>query len=166
MFGDDADLGLDPNFIIDQNGRVQKIKVADKYFVVKNLIHSVETLIGRATKVWVVFPEDASDELYILKDSWIQESYVESEVSFLSKMSPKLEGRVPKLICGGDVKIKDVKDSTGRYRVDLAGYPYHQRTHRRIVTSTIGEPLTMFHSKKEFLNVMISLLQSKSHYAY
>src|ERR1700678_2962465 len=166
MFGDNADLGLDPNVVIDQDGRVQKIWVDNKYFVVKKLIHSVETLIGRATKVWVVFAEDVPDKLYTLKDSWIQESYVESEVSFLSKMSPKLEGHVPKLICGGDVKIKDVKDSTGRYWVDLAGYPYCQRTHRRIVMSTIGKPLTMFRSKKELLNVMISLLESESHYAY
>ena len=106
-----------------------------------------------------MFPEDASDKLYILKDSWIQESYVESKVSFLSKMSPKLEGHVPKLICGGDVKIKDVKDSTGQYWVDLAGYPYCQCMHRRIITSTVGKPLTMFQSKKELLNIIISLLE-------
>ena len=47
MFGDDAGLGLDPNFVIDQDGRVQKIWVDNKYFVVKKLIHSVKTLIGR-----------------------------------------------------------------------------------------------------------------------
>ena len=162
MFGDDADIGLDPNVTIGQDGRVKKILVDNKCFVVKHLIHSVETLIGRATKVWVVFANDAPDTLYILKDSWIQASHVDSEVSFLKQMSTKLEGYVPKLICGGDVTVKDVKDCTGRYRVDLAGYPYSQRVHRRIVTSTIGEPLTMFQSKKEFLNVMISLLQSQS----
>ena len=78
MFGDDAGLGLDPNFVIDQDSRVQKIWVDNKYFVVKKLIHSVKTLIGR---FGFVFPEDASDKLYILKDSWIQESYVESKVS-------------------------------------------------------------------------------------
>jgi hypothetical protein len=167
MFGNDADIGLDPNVIIDQNGRVKKILVDNKYFVVKKLIHSVETLIGRATKVWVVSrDDDASDALYILKDSWIQVNHVGSEVSFLEEMSTSLEGCVPKLICGGDVTIDNIQDCTGRYRVDLAGYPYSQRVHRRIVTSTIGEPLTMFQSKKEFLNVMISLIKSKLHYAY
>ena len=174
MFGDDADIGLDPNVIIGQDGRVKKISVDNKCFVVKTLIHSVETLIGRAMKVWVVFADDAPDALYILKDSWIQASHVDYEVSFLEQMSTSLEGRVPKLVCGGDVKIKvvqdniikDVQDNTSRYRVDLAGYPYSQRVHRRIVTSTIGEPLTMFQSKKEFLNIMISLLENELQYAY
>lgn len=181
MFGDDADIGLDPSVVIGQDGRVKKIRVDREYFVVKHLIHSVETLIGRATKVWVVSAEDDTDTLYILKDSWIQSSYVESEVLFLKKMSLMQEDRVsmlleerrtmlercvPKLMCGGDVKIKDVKDCTGRYRVDLAGYPYSQRVHSHIVTSTIGEPLTKFQSKKEFVNVMISLIKSKPHYTY
>jgi Fungal protein kinase len=167
MFGNDADIGLDPTVVVVQDGRVKNIHVDNKRFTVKYLIHSVETLIGRATKVWVV-SDDESDTSHILKDSWIQSSHVESEVSFLAHMSKRtqLEGNVPNLICGGDVIINDVKDCTGRYRVDLAGYPYSQRVHRRIVTSTIGEPLTSFRSKKEFLNIMISLIQSKSHYAY
>jgi hypothetical protein len=170
MFGDDADIGLDPNVIVGQDGRVNKILVDNKSFTVKCLIHSVQTLIGRATKVWVVFADGKPDTLYILKDSWIQESHVGSEVSFLKGISKSkkatLKGRVPELICGGDITIKGYSDKTGRFRVDLAGYPYSQRVHRRIVTSTIGEPLTMFQSKKEFLNVIISLLESKSHYAY
>ena len=166
MFGDDADIGLDPNVVVGEDGRVKKITVDNKVFVVNKLIHSVETLVGRATKVWIVSADDASDTLYILKDSWIQSSHVDSEVLFLHEMAETLEGRVPKLICGGEVLVKDVQDCTGQYRVYLAGYPFSQRIHRRIVTSTIGEPITMFHSKKEFLNVMISLLESKSPYAY
>jgi Fungal protein kinase len=170
MFGDDADIGLDPNVIVGQDGRVNKIFVDNKCFIVKCLIHSVQTLVGRATKAWVVFADGKPDVLYILKDSWIQESHVDSEVSFLKAISESkkaaLNGRVPELICGGDNTIKNYSDKTGRYRVDLAGYPYSQRVHRRIVTSTIGEPLTMFQSKQEFLNIMISLLESKSRYAY
>ena len=92
--------------------------------------------------------------------------HVDFEVSFLKKMPKKLEGRVPILVCGGDVKIKGSKDCTGRYRVDLAGYPYSQHVHCRIVTSTIGDSITKFRSKKEFLNVMITLIRSKPHYAH
>jgi hypothetical protein len=56
MFGDDADIGLvDPNIIVGEDGRVKTILVDNKCYSVKSLIHSVETLIGRATKVWVVF---------------------------------------------------------------------------------------------------------------
>ena len=167
MFGNDADIGLDPSVIVGQGGRVNKFLVDNQWFIAKRLIHSVETLLGRATKVWIVFADGKPDELYILKDSWIQESHVDSEVSFLrliseSKMT-NFKGRVPELICGGDITIQNYSDNTGRYRVDLAGYPYSQRVHRRIVTSTIGEPLTSFQSKKEFLNIFISLLESKSH---
>ena len=113
MFGDDTDLGLDHNIVIGQDGRVKEIFVENKCFVVKHLIHSVETLLGRATKVWVASPKGSSDT-YIIKDSWIQVCHVDSEVSFLKKMHKKLKGRVPILICGGDVKIKGSKDCTSR----------------------------------------------------
>lgn len=160
MFGDDADIGLDPNVIVGQDGRVNKILVDNKCFIVKCFIHSVQTLVGRAMKVWVMFADGKPDTLYILKDSWIQESHVDSEVLFLKDIKKAaLSGRVPELICGGDITIKNYSDKTGRYRVDLAGYPYSQRVHHRIVTSTIGEPLTMFQSKKELLNIIISLLE-------
>jgi Fungal protein kinase len=164
MFGNDSDIGLDPTIEVDSTGKVCAIVVDKKRFEVFQLIHSVETLIGRATKVWIVSFEG---KLYILKDSWIQDSHVESEVSFLERMSvPELEGCVPNLVCGGDIIINGVRDCTGRYRVDLAGYPYSQRVHRRTVSSPIGEPLTTFRSKREFINVMISLLKSKSPHLY
>jgi hypothetical protein len=164
MFGNDSDIGLDPTVEVDSTGKVCAILVDKKRFEVLQLIHSVETLIGRATKVWIVSFEG---KLYILKDSWIQDSHVKSEVSFLERMSvPELAGRVPTLVCGGDVLINDVRDCTGRYRVDLAGYPYSQRVHRRTVSSSIGQPLTTFRSKREFINVMITLLKSKLPYSY
>ena len=62
------------------------------------------------------------------------------------------------LICVGDVKIKGSKDCTGQNHVDLAGYPYSQHVHYHIVTSTIGDSITKFRSKKEFLNVIITLI--------
>ena len=159
MFGHDSDIGLDPNVEVDSTtGRVCAIVVDNKRFEVLQLIHSVETLVGRATKVWIVSFEG---KVFTIKDSWIQDKHVQSEVSFLSQMSiPALEGRVPHLVCGGDVIINGVRDCTGRYRVDLEGYPYSQRVHRRIVTSSIGESITTFQSKQEFINVILSLLGS------
>jgi hypothetical protein len=83
----------------------------------------------------------------------------------LAQMSiPELKGHIPYLVCGGDVMIDGAKDCTGRYRVDLEGYPYSQRVHRRVVTSSIGESITTFWSKQEFINVILSLLESKLSY--
>jgi hypothetical protein len=79
---------------------------------------------------------------------------------------PELEGHVPHLVCGGDIIINGARDCTGRYRVDLEGYPYSQRVHHRIITSSIGESLTTFQSKREFINVILSLLESRLSYLY
>ena len=70
MFGDNIDLGLDPNIVIGQDGRVKEIFVENKCFVVKHLIQT--------TKVWVASPKGSSDT-YIIKDSWIQVCYVVSK---------------------------------------------------------------------------------------
>jgi hypothetical protein len=138
--------------------------VDNKWFEVLQLIHSVETLVGRATKVWIVSFEG---KVFTIKDSWIQDKHVQSEVSFLAQMSiPALEGHVPHLVCGGDVIINGARDCTGHYRVDLEGYPYSQRVHRRIVTSSIGESITTFQSKQEFINIILSLLGSTLSYLY
>jgi len=138
MFGCDLDIGLDPNVKVDSTtSRVSAIVMDNRQFKVIQMIHSVETLIGRATKVWIV---SFKGKLFTIKDSWIQDKYVQSEVFFLAQMSiPELKGRIPYLVCGGDVMIDGAKDCTGRYHVDLEGYPYSQRVYRRVITSSIGE---------------------------
>jgi hypothetical protein len=50
-----------------------------------------------------------------------------------------------------------VNDSTKRYR---SGSCFH-RVHRRIVTSPVGESIFSFKSKREFIRVMISIIESK-----
>jgi len=72
----------------------------------------------------------------------------------------ELKDRVPTLICGGDIVINGVKDSTRRYR--SACCIHH--IHRRIVTSPVGKPITSFKSKKEFIKAMISIIESKAIY--
>jgi Fungal protein kinase len=128
MFGHDSDIGLDPNVEVDSTtGRVSAIVVDNQWFEVIQLIHSVETLVGRATKVWIVSFEG---KLFTIKDLWIQDNHVQSEVSFLAQMSIlELKGRIPYLVCGGDIIINGAKDCTGHYRVDLKGYPYSQHVH-------------------------------------
>jgi hypothetical protein len=106
---------------------------------------------------------------YVLKDSWIQEHHLDSEVSILKKMTEGMKGHqnveqsikdsIPQFICGGEVTVDGILDCTGRYRRDLRGWPESQRIHRRIVSSPIGEPIVAFRSKKEFMQSIISIIE-------
>jgi hypothetical protein len=156
MFGRPEDIGLDPHFEIDMNGQVVAIECENRRFEVLERIHALPFQFGRGTQVWIVAHDGIK---YIMKDSWVREDGLHNEVAHLRRMAchEELKGRVPTLICGGDVVINGVNDSTGRYR---SGRCFH-RVHRRIVTSPIGESITSFKSKREFIRVMISIIESK-----
>ncbi|KAF8220873.1 hypothetical protein L208DRAFT_1213973, partial [Tricholoma matsutake] len=57
--------------------------VDDKHFELKEHIYTVESLVGRGTNVWVVSQNDQS---FVLKDSWVLENLVESEIAHLQAM--------------------------------------------------------------------------------
>ena len=160
MFGSPEDIGLDPSFEINPfNGQVIAIECENRRFEVVKRIHALQSLFGRGTQVWIVTHNGIK---YIMKDSWVREDRIHNEVENLCRMKDhkELEDRVPTLICGGDVVINGVKDSTRRYRSARCAH----RIHRRIVTSPVGEPITAFKSKKEFIKVMISIIESKAIY--
>jgi hypothetical protein len=163
MFGSDSDIGLDPNIEIDQNtGKCVAITVEEKRFVVEKLIYSLDSVVGRGTRVWIV---TYGGIRYTLKDCWIQHERVGSEISKLEKigLDKALTGRVPTLFCGGDVKINGEVDSTKRYRSGLPLWNTKwQRTHRQLVCTPIGKPLSEYRSKKEFINVICSIISSAS----
>jgi hypothetical protein len=157
MFGSPEDIGLDPHFEINPlDGQVIAIKCENRRFQVVKRIHALPSLFGRGTQVWIVVHGGVK---YILKDSWVREDRIHNEVTHLHRMKGHkgLEGRVPTLIHGGDVVINGVKDSTRRYRSARCTH----RIHRRIVTAPVGKPITSFKSKKEFIQAMISIIESK-----
>jgi hypothetical protein len=158
MFGEDSDIGLDPNFEFDDFGKLLAITVDGKCFNVEKLVYELSCIVGRATRVWVV---KRDKKHYALKDSWIQEHHVDSEVSFLQKMTghDKIKDSIPQFVCGGDVTVNGILDCTGHYRKDLRGWPESQCIHRRIVSTPIGESITTFRSKKEFIQAIISILE-------
>lgn len=163
MFGKDSDIGLDPNFVRDgKNDTLTAVLVDGVRYEIVRRIYILESLLGRGTKVWVVERDGVE---YVLKDSWIQADRVESEANHLRLMlgHDKIKSKVPTFIGGGDVKIDGVTDSTSIYRGSgLLGRPRNQRIHRRIITTPIGEPLTNFQSKKEFIMAMITVTLSMS----
>jgi Fungal protein kinase len=162
MFGSSADIGLDPNFEIDQTGKCVAITVQEKRFQVVDLIYSLNSVVGRGTRIWVVKLGKAT---YTLKDCWIQHEHVQSEISMMKKFreDEQLTGFVPKLLCGGDVQINGVVDSTEQYRSGLPGWVSKgQRIHRQLVCSPIGEPLSKYRSKREFIEAICSIIRSAS----
>ena len=160
MFGTPEDVGLDPQFEINSlNGHIVAVECENRRFKVLKRIHALPTLFGRGTQVWIVVHNGIR---YIMKDSWVLEDRNNNEVRHLRRMAThkELEGRVPTLICGGDVVINGFKDSTQRYQ---SGSCTH-RIHRRIVTSPIGESITSFKTKKEFIRVLMNIIESKLTY--
>jgi len=159
MFGSPEDVGLDPHFEINPlNGHIITVECENRRFQVLKRIHALPKLFGRGTQVWIV---THNSNWYIMKDSWVREDR-DNEVGHLRRMETheELKGRVPTLICGGDVIINELKDSTQRYRMAR----HTHRIHHRVITSPIGEPITSFRTKKEFIRVLISIIQSKSTY--
>jgi hypothetical protein len=156
MFGRPEDIGLDPYFEIDPNGQVIAIECENCRFEVLERIHALHSLLGRGTQVWIVIHNGIK---YIMKDSWVREDGLHNEVVHLRRMASheELKDRVPTLICGGDVVINGINDSTDRYRSGRCSH----RVHRRIVTSPIGESIISFRSKREFIRVMMNIIESK-----
>ena len=163
MFGRPEDIGLDPHFEINPfDGQAVAINCENRRFEVVKRIHALRSLFGRGTQVWIVVHSGVE---YILKDSWVREDRIHNEVTALRRMKGHkgLEGCVPTLICGGDIIINGVEDSIRRYRSHGARCTH--RIHRRIVTSPVGKPITSFKSKKEFIQAMISIIESKLIYS-
>jgi Fungal protein kinase len=159
MFGLLSDIGLDPQFVSDPlTGTLTAVKVDDRHFEIHQRLYTLENMLGRGTKVWVVSSNNAR---YILKDSWVQKNHGSSEVTHLKAMlgHKSIQGLVPTIICGGDVRIDGRNDWTGSYRGNVLGRPRGRRIHRRIVTTPIGEPITTFRSKKEFISALMDIVQ-------
>ena len=166
FLGEEFDVGLDPNFEFDGSGKLLAITVDYRRFVVEKMVYELSCIVGRATRVWVVRD---GNKRYVLKDSWIQDHYVDSEVTILQKMNKLMENdekvdqsikeSIPIIVCGSNVEVNGILDCTGCYRKDLRGWTDSQRTHRHIVSSPIGEPIITFCSKKEFIQAIISIIE-------
>jgi hypothetical protein len=158
MFGSSADIGLDPHFEINAlNGQVTAIQCENRRFEVVDCIHTLPSLFGRGTQVWIVVHQGIK---YVLKDSWVRDDSAHNEVVYLRKMMPfnkDVEDRVPTLLCGGEVIINGREDSTRHYHSARSSH----RIHRRTVTSPVGESIVSFKSKKEFIRVLMNVIESK-----
>jgi hypothetical protein len=160
MFGDEKLLGLDPSMKRNSKHHISSIRVDGISYSVRRNIYCLQSLLGRGTKVWIVWKDHKN---YILKDAWVQASRVENEKIHLEKIRdmPFLKGKVPTLVAGEDVLINGLPDNTLWYRAGL-GQDDDHRVHRRILTSDIGTSITTFSSKAEFIKAMIDIVNSTS----
>jgi Fungal protein kinase len=127
-FGRDKAIGYDETMIMGRDG-VEAIFCSGKEFKVTKLVFASQSLIGRATRVWIV---NHNNRQFVLKDSWIEQSRPVSEVEHLKKVAG-IEG-VPKLFCAEDIPGL----STGNLRLGINGDKDRERLRRRIVTSSCG----------------------------
>lgn len=126
------------------------------------LLHNATQLAGRATRAWLV-KEDS--QFYVLKDSWVLCSHPCSEIETLKKINNTMKSSqeheylkhcYPILVAG-----QDLGDSTDIRRPEASSDSPAPRTHRRIVTGPVGDPLTSFRSKREFCSCIRDVVKCK-----
>jgi hypothetical protein len=163
-------LGIDTSMTMDLiSGNVTNVKVQNQEFRVVKHIHSSLILFGRGTHVFLVQAEDGG--FHILKDAWLLVDHGISEISVLSSINDVLEkdssedaktyrSMHPRFIIG-----EDIGDSTKARRGRLT-QPPPDRVHRRVVTGPVGDPLTSFRSREEFVKVLLDCVKCKSGVRY
>ena len=155
-------LGVDDKMTIDHPvGKVTSITVDGQEFHVVAEIHSSPSLFSRGTRVFVV--RDTHGALHILKDSWVLVSQNVPESDFVKKISKTAEGLDNerfKRLCPKVIAADNFLDSTDTPRGRLAKKSC-TRIHRRIVTGPIGDPLTSFRSRQEFVQVILDTVNCK-----
>jgi len=163
-------LGVDTSMTVDLlSGNVTKIKVKDQEFNVIKHVYSSLILFGRGTHVFLV--QDKDGKSHILKDAWLLADHGISEIDILSTISDALKNDPsinaqkyrsmhPRFVVG-----EEMGDSTNTQRGRLADMP-PERLHRRVVTGPVGDPLTSFCSREEFVQVLLDCVDCKSSIQY
>ena len=163
-------IGWDPTMDVDHKSHeVRAIRVTGpdpktavlttREFDVVKLIHNSPILFSRGTRVWVV--KDENQSFHILKDSWISQENKVSEIDLIRHVEESLEkdpdGPLFKHACPHYIIGQETVHSTNTIRGVKFETP-GTRCQRRIVTGPIGNPITSFRSKREFVTVCLDLV--------
>lgn len=142
-------VGYDPTMLTDDWDKVIHIICDGKKFKVIRAIFETQLLVGRATRVWEV---EFEGKRFILKDSWIESSRLMAEYKLLQRLQG-MEG-VSQFFCGEDVCINGETLSTDIVRQGKWGIRSKVRVRRRIVSSSIGDHIVSFRSKRELISAL------------
>jgi hypothetical protein len=148
-FADKPTIGYDPTMLTDEWDKVVFIICEGRKFKIVNCIFESQSLVGRATRVWVV---EFQNRKYILKDAWVEVSRPVPEYDILNGLKG-IKG-ISQLFCGGDVCVDGTILSTGLIRNNLWGDQNRIRNRRRTVTSSIGAHIASFGSKRELISAL------------
>jgi hypothetical protein len=155
-FGSPGTIGYDASVITNSKDETTAIICNDVTYKVLHCVYAVQSLVGRATHVFLV---ELNNQQYILKDSWIEKSRPYSESVHLKRIKG-VQG-VPVLHQFWDVKISDSTFlSTWLIRLGNFGIFERSRIRRRIVSSSIGVPISQFRTKKELISAFRDITQS------
>lgn len=154
-FGSPESIGYDPTVITNLRDETTAI-ICDKVtYKVIRCIYAVQSLVGRATHVFLV---ESNEQKFILKDSWIEESRPYSESQHLKRIEG-VQG-VPVLHHHWDVEISKNLLTTWRIRMGNYGILHRSRVRRRLVSPTIGVPISKFRTKRELISAFRDITQS------
>lgn len=159
-------LGIDTTMTVDLlSGNVTHILVNGQKFTVVKHIHASLVLFGRGTHVFLV--RDEHGQHHILKDAWLLKVHGLSEVTVLSQIHNVLkdddsdQAKRYRSLHSRYITGEELDDSTSDRRGRLTDKPA-DRVHRRVVTGPVGDPLTTFRSRKEFIQVLLDCVECKS----
>jgi Fungal protein kinase len=154
-FGSPGDIGYDPSVITNARDETTDIICDNVTYKVIDCIYAVQGLVGRATHVFLVM---WNNRLFILKDSWIEQSRRSDERRHLKRIQG-VSG-VPVLHGGSDVKISDKLLTTWLIRQGFYGIVGKSRVRRRLVSSSIGVPISQFKTKRELISAFRDIAES------
>ncbi|KJA14667.1 hypothetical protein HYPSUDRAFT_208538 [Hypholoma sublateritium FD-334 SS-4] len=113
---------------------------------------------GVVVTLWIV--RDEQGRFFVLKDSWTLANRSVSEVDFIQHITRAIQddpdGYLFKYICPRYHIGQEKVWSTETIRGQLDKGPV--RIQRRIVTGPIGDPITSFRSKREFVSVLLDIV--------
>ncbi|KAF8155840.1 hypothetical protein B0H34DRAFT_808831 [Crassisporium funariophilum] len=173
-FANPETLGWDPSMTVDPEtyevtsiavtGEVNDERtptVTTRVFDIVKLIHSSPILYSCGTRVWIV--KDGRGNFYVLKDSWILEANAVSEIDLTKHINAAIErdpdGCLFQSSCPSYIIGQNCVCSTDTIRGILQDRP-PTRHRRRIVTAAIGDPITSFRSKTEFVSVFLDIVNT------
>lgn len=164
MFAPDYVVGLDSTMTRNDKHEIVSISVNRERFEVVELLYSVQSLLGRGTKVWQV---SLNDKHYVLKDSWIL-SGRPKESDILTELKG-LPG-VPTIYAGCVVQHPELTLLHLNVPVPLSTMLFRpivsktSRQRRRLVETPLAEPLSSFGTLIELLVAFLDFVSGMSYY--
>ncbi|TRM63676.1 hypothetical protein BD626DRAFT_630167 [Schizophyllum amplum] len=157
LFCTPAQLGLDTTLSTKIDER-EYTTVGGQEYEVLDTVFASDRIRGAGTVCRRVRREGAE---LVMKDTWVIEGSVDSEMEILRELDGSVEG-IPRLVAHETVCVDGQLDSTANMRKHLTAgdgdLQCETRLHQRYVMSPFAEKLECFESKEELLGAFVDAL--------